>query len=223
MVKIQVNSQGKAYYTSAGKVLLAPEGGSTDKYKVGDRVTDDSDNPVGTVSSIFTDGNGDRYAVVCLDAVHRLASGNWCTNVSSVVPDLPIYYTDQWGPWESKETATYNTQKILNYCHAHGYTSAACSHCRSKVFTIDGKGYAGQLPNVIELNDIMRNHTAINTADPTASSYSSVDLSIGRYWWSSNQSYNSLVWEARDAGFISIGATTQLRGVIPVLEIPLED
>ena len=28
MVKIQVNSQGKAYYTSIGKVLLAPEGGS---------------------------------------------------------------------------------------------------------------------------------------------------------------------------------------------------
>ena len=27
MVKIQVNSQGKAYYTSAGKVLLAPESG----------------------------------------------------------------------------------------------------------------------------------------------------------------------------------------------------
>lgn len=26
MIKIQVNSQGKAYYTSAGKVLLAPEG-----------------------------------------------------------------------------------------------------------------------------------------------------------------------------------------------------
>ena len=29
MVKIQVNSQGKAYYTSNGKVLLAPEGGSS--------------------------------------------------------------------------------------------------------------------------------------------------------------------------------------------------
>ena len=29
MVKIQVNSQGKAYYTSAGKVLLAPETGNT--------------------------------------------------------------------------------------------------------------------------------------------------------------------------------------------------
>ena len=67
-------------------------------------------------------------------------------------------------------------EKIIDYCSSSGATSGACNHCRSKSFAIDGTTYYGQLPNMIELNDIIRNHTALDTADPTASSYSSVNF-----------------------------------------------
>ena len=209
----------------ANTVASIPAGGSGsgDKYKVGDRVNDDSDNPVGTVSSIFTDGNGDRYAVVCLDAVNRLASGTWCSDNTTIVTDLPTYNKEQWGPWEAKETATYNTQKILDFCAANNYTSEACSHCRSKSFTIDGTTYYGQLPNLIELYDIVRNHTALNNADPTASSYSSVNFSTGLSWWSSSQYSSNNAWSTGMMGDMIGSIKNKKSNVVPVLEIPLEE
>lgn len=207
-------------YTGLGEVTVDVTG--SDKYKVGDRVNDDSNNPVGTVSSIFTDGDGQRYAVVCLDAQYRLASATWCSNNSTTVTGLPIYSTDQWGPWEAKETATYNTQKILDFCNANGYISEACNHCRTLSFTIDGTTYYGQLPNMIEVNDIVKNHTAINTADPTAGSYSSVDFSIGRRSWSSSQCSIDNAWNARYDGNLANVNKTTIGGVVPVLEIPLD-
>lgn len=219
---IAVQDTNTTYKTTLADVKAYCGGGSGgDAYKVGDRVTDDSDNPVGTVSSIFTDGNGDRYAVVCLDAVNRLASGTWCSSQTTVT-DLPIYSTAKWGPWEAKETATYNTQKILDFCTTNGYTSGACSHCRSKSFTIDGTTYYGQLPNMTELNDIQRNHTAINTADPTAGSYSSVNFSTGRNGWSSSQHSSGNAFLVGESGGVSYNNKTTAFGVIPVLEIPLD-
>lgn len=192
----------------------------TKKYNLLDRVKDDSNNEIGTVSGFFTDANNVEYAVVCLDAQYRLASGVWMSS-NKTVTDLPLYSTAQWGPWEAKETATYNTQKILDYCAANSYTSSACTHCRSKSFTIDGTTYYGQLPNVIELNDIVRNHTAINTADTTAGSYSSVDFSTGRERWSSCQFMDTRAWSAGGSGGINNASSKSMSyGVIPVLEIP---
>ena len=192
----------------------------TKKYNLLDRVKDDSNNEIGTVSGFFTDANNVEYAVVCLDAQYRTEDVTWCSNTSTVVTDLPIYSGSQWGPWEAKETATFNTQKILDFCTANGYTSGACSHCRSKSFTIDGTTYYGQVPNMLEINDIVRNHTAINIADTTASSYSSYDFSEGRLAWSSSQYSNTRAWIASKFGAMQ---NTEKNGpyfVVPVLEIP---
>jgi len=196
-------------------------GGTSGKYQLLQRIKDDNNNEIGTVSGFFSDANNVEYAVVCLDAQYRLDSAAWCSNNSTTVTNLPTYSTDQWGPWESKETATYNTQKILDFCNANSYTSEACSHCRSKSFTIDGVTYYGQLPNMIELYDIVRNHTALNTADPTASSYSSVDFSTGRSVWSSSQESNLYVWSAASHGGMSHYSRSFTFGVVPVLEIPV--
>ena len=186
-----------------------------DKYKVGDRVTDDSDNPVGTVSSIFTDGNGDRYAVVCLDAVNRLASGQWLSSLTAV-SGIPQYSSQL--VWSAPETATTNTSAIL----ATG-TSSACSHCRSKSFVIDGITYEGQFPNLLELSQILNQRAIINTQDPTASTYSSLIIPSNTAVWSSSQYDSTNGWDIYSNGAVYGGPKNESIFVIPVLEIPLED
>ena len=200
-----------------GTVITPP----TKKYNLLDRVKDDSNNEIGTVSGFFTDANNVEYAVVCLDAQYRLASGKWYSSTSETVTNLPNYNDTTWGPWEAKETATFNTQKILDSCAESGDTSTACSHCRTLSFTVDGTTYYGQLPNMIELYEIVRNHTAINAKDTTASSYSSVDLASIKNIWSSSQFSNNYAWFACSAyGDFSIDDKRYDNMVIPVLEIP---
>ena len=220
---IAVQDTNTTYKTTLADVKAYCGGGSGgDKYKVGDRVKDDSNNDVGTVSSIFTDGNGDRYAVVCLDAVNRLASGQYLSSNENVT-DLPEYQ-DQL-VWSAPETATTNTTAILadvTAYAAYGYTSTACSHCRSKTFTIDGVTYAGQLPNIIELTQIFINRTIINDNDPTASTYSSLIIPSDEVTWSSTQNdyYNGCaIGYGGSSGYPKDSPCF----VCPVLEIPLED
>lgn len=229
---IAVQDTNTTYKTTLADVkAYCGGGGSADKYKVGDRVNDDSNNPVGTVSSIFTDGNGDRYAVVCLDAVNRNRSTRYLYN-SGTVTGLPIYGQSTWGPWGATETATFNTQKILDYCAANNTDSSSCTHCRSKSFIIDGVTYYGQLPNVIEVMEIMKNFQLINNQDPTASTSSTTNFSTGRNMWSSTQSaqYATSTSSSNAAFYGYFGGTIQDKtkgdnGVfaVPVLEIPLED
>lgn len=219
MVKIQVNSQGKAYYTSAGKVLLAPEGGSSGKYSLLERISDDSNNEIGTVSGFFTDANDVEYAVVCLDAQYRLANGTYCSNAGTAVTDLPMY--SSWAIWEAKETATFNTQKILDFCTAGGYTSTACTHCRSKSFTIEGTTYYGQLPNLVELVDICKNYTAIQSADTSVSKYSSLGFPrTSDRTWSSSQYNSAYGWDVTNYGNMRSDGKAANYFVAPVLEIP---
>ena len=219
MVKIQVNSQGKAYYTSAGKVLLAPEGGSSGKYSLLERISDDSNNEIGTVSGFFTDTNDVEYVVVCLDAQYRLAQGTYCSNTSTAVTGLPMY--SSWAIWEAKETATFNTQKILDFCTAQSATSTACTHCRSKSFIIDGTIYYGQLPNIVELVDICKNYTAIQSADTSVSQYSSLGFPRrSDRTWSSSQYTSTSGWAVSNGGSTGIYNKTTNYFVAPVLEIP---
>ena len=195
--------------------IITQGGGSSDKYKVGDRVNDDSNNPVGTVSSIFTDGNGQRYAVVCLDAVNRLTSGRFS---EVAVTGIPIYQNQT--VWSASETAKTNTDAIL----AAGI-STACSHCRSKSFTIGGVSYYGQLPNVNELTQIFAQRAIINNQDPTASSYSSLIIPTNAtYIWSSTlYSSDYYNWGINSQGVCTWIPKTNNGFVIPVLEIPLEN
>lgn len=215
---IAVQDTNTTYKTTLADVKAycgaAPAG---DKYKVGDRVKDDSDNPVGTVSSIFTDGNGDRYAVVCLDAVNRSTDGAQYLSSNAEVSGIPSY-TNQL-VWSAPETSTTNTTAIL----ATG-TSSACTFCRSKTFTIGGVSYAGQLPNLNELTQIFMQRTMINSQDPTATSYSSKIVPTGRQSVSSNQYNNNNCFYISAQG---MATTTQkseyVYFTVPVLEIPLED
>lgn len=219
---IAVQDTNTTYKTTLADVKAYCGGGSGgDAYKVGDRVKDDSDNDVGMVSGFFTDGNGDRYAVVCLNAVDRLEGGQYLSS-SDNVNDIPNY--TNLAVWSAPETATTNTTAIL----ATG-ASSACTHCRSKTYTIDGVAYFGQLPNIAELVDVFRMRIKINTDDPTASSYPTLIIADGSgggatgNWLSSTQNNQYNMWRTTLDGNIQAGTKTQSNfRVAPVLEIPLE-
>lgn len=208
----------------ASAINSIPSGGSTGKYKLLDRVKDDSNQEIGTVSGFFTDANDTEYAVVCLDAQYRLASAAWSSSGNSVT-NLTEYsmngaavdliantYTD---------TATSNCDKILAWCTAGGYTSAAVSHCRSKSFVIGGTTYYGQLPNLCELFYICANRAEISNADTSKSSYSSLDIATIpiRLWSSSQFSFNNAWTITANGGLGAVNKTTTYP-IVPILEIP---
>lgn len=199
-------------------------GGSSGKYKLLDRVKDDSNNEIGTVSGFFKDANDVEYAVVCLDAQYRLASAEWTSSYGTVT-NLPSYamncaaidllsnkYTD---------TATSNCDKILAWCSANNYTSAAVSHCRSKSFVIGGTTYYGQLPNLCELYNICINRNEISNADTSKSSYPTLDIAtLNSRPWSSTQYGANSVWLFATNGSVTYTTKSNTYFIIPVLEIP---
>ena len=200
-----------------GNQLISPMivSGSTPsgKYQLLQRIKDDSNNEIGTVSGFFTDANDVEYAVVCLDAQYRLANGRW-TSASGSVTNLPLY--NDASIWTSTDTATFNTQKIIDFSN----TSTACNHCRSKSFLIGGITYYGQLPNLVELVDIFRNRIDINSADITASSYPSVIIPLSTRTWSSNQLSDIYAILISSNGLPSATYRTNDYLTCPVLELP---
>lgn len=195
-----------------------PTGGPATKakYNIGDRVYDIGNNDIGVVYCFYTDENNVEYAVVCLNAEHRLASLQWAS-VNSSVTNMPSYTTLNSGAFGiGTETATVNCTLILA-----SKTSTAVSHCRSKSFIIDGITYYGQLPNVCELSKMFAMHYWIYANDPTASSAgTSLNFAYWNYAWSSSQSDNSYGWSINGQGQAARDSKTNKYFVAPVLEIP---
>jgi hypothetical protein len=192
-------------------LVNVPAGGPAThkKYSVLDRVYDDGGSAIGTVSGFFTDKNGVEYAVVCLDAIYRATSVQWTSAIGNVT-NMPLY--NNWTIWEAPATATENTTLILA-----SKTSSACTHCRQYSFVIDGTTYYGQLPNIIELTDIARHRTAINTADTSGGS---IAIATNNTYWSSSQNANSTSFCVVNTGNVSIINKTSNNYACPVLEIP---
>ena len=214
LVTLNVTENGTYTATSSlisgyGTITVnVPSGGTPThkKYSLLDRVYNDANAPIGTVSGFFTDKNDVEYAVVCLDATYRNSSAQWASATGDVT-NMPLY--GNWTIWEAPETATENTTLILA-----SKTSSACTHCRSKSFTIGGVTYYGQLPNIIELIDIARHRTAISTADTSGGS-----ITINDSYWSSSQYNFSSSWYINNGGIYTNNKTNNYY-VCPVLEIP---
>ena len=184
------------------------------------RFKDDSNNVIGTWFCNFIDGNGTKYKVICLDAQYRKASGQWCS-MRDTVTNLPLYANMYSAcPYTAPETATTNTQLILNYCSAHNYTSSACTHCRSNSFTINNTVYYGQLPNLYEVTQIALNYATLNSMDTTASSYTSLNFGAARDIWSSTQTTYFNAWCLNKEGYIYYQQKMANYLTVPVLEIP---
>ena len=184
------------------------------------RFKDDNNNEIGTHYMNFQDGNGNVFKVILLDAQYRLASAQWCSYSSKTVTNLPQYSNlVTSNVWVATETATFNTQKILDFCTSGGYTSSSCSHCRSMSFTIDGVIYYGQLPNWLQVLYLAKHYNDFDTLDTSASSQSSLNFSSSRDIWTSSQYNISYGYSLRTYGYITDSKTIN-HFVAPVLEIP---
>lgn len=193
-------------------------GGGGGKYSLFDRVRYDNGSEIGTVGTFFTDANGVEYAVVVLDKNNR-SRAQWSTT-SEVVTDLPELKTSA-EFLSNRDTATYNTQKILDWCNANGYTSEACNYCRNKRFKIDGTIYHGQLPNIFELFNILTNYLVIDAADTHSGSNTLASMLVDSFW-SSSQNGSSRAWIISNFSLLNNSGIKTITKIwtVPVLEIP---
>lgn len=215
MAKLVIGTSNQAVIPSIIKQVEVPM--PTGKYSLLDRVVDDSNNSIGTVVGFHTDDNDVEYAVVCLDAAYRLAQGQYLSS-NIRVSGIPNYNNQT--VYEAPETATTNCDAILQTAQSGGYTSSAVSHCRAQTFTIDSVSYAGQLPTLVELLKIFEHRTKVNTADPTASQYSSLIVPTRTRCVTSNQFGTYEPWVLNDNGTATTGTKNSNSMVLPVLEIP---
>lgn len=188
------------------------------------RIIDDNNNEIGTWFMNFTDSNGNVFKVICLDAQYRTTPTIWCSNTSSLVTNMPIYHEGYSGWWydDAKETATENTQLILDYCAANNRTSTACSHCRSLSFSIGGVTYYGQLPNMREVFEMWHHRVGIESMDTSASTSTSTNFSTNRLIWASTQYNTGSGWYLTDTGLVyDMSKNTNAFAACHVLEIPL--
>lgn len=201
-------------------VVNVPSGGpaSHKKYKLLDRVYEDvNGDAIGTVVGFHYDANDVEYAIVALDAVYRLAQGQYLST-NTAVANLPNYSNG--GIYGAKETATFNCDKILAQATTSGLTSTAVSHCRAQTFTIAGDSYAGQLPTLMELLKVMEWRAEVNTADPTATANPTLIVPNNQNMWASSQYNTSLCWYINGSGSTSNNARSGSCFVLPILEIP---
>ena len=201
-------------------VVNVPSGGpaSHKKYKLLDRVYEDvNGDAIGTVVGFHYDANDVEYAIVALDAVYRLAQGQYLST-NSAVANLPNYSNG--GIYGAKETATFNCDKILAQASTSGLTSTAVSHCRAQTFTIAGDSYAGQLPTLMELLKVMEWRAEVNTADPTATANPTLVVPNNQNMWSSSQYNTNYGWYVYNNGDASNNNKSANCFVLPILEIP---
>lgn len=185
------------------------------------RFSDDNGTEIGTHFMNFVDGSGNKYKVILLDAKDRSTYQVWL-NYSEAVTDMPIYNSLKTANiWDSKETATANTQLILDYCDSASRTSGACSSCRSKSFVVGGTTYYGQLPNYIELMYIAKHFNEFDALDSTSSSYSAKNFSSARRIWSSTQATSTRAGSlGLDSSLTTYDKSISDPMTCPVLEIP---
>ena len=112
MVKIQVNSQGKAYYTSGGKALVAPEGGTP-------VITSLSVTPTTSSQTITAPSGTDGYSPVNVSAVTSSIDANiQAGNIKKDVQILGVTGTYEGSGGGSKYGATAGT--FLGNVNANG-------------------------------------------------------------------------------------------------------
>lgn len=193
----------------------------TGRYRLLQRIKDDSNNEIGTVAGFFSDSNTE-YAIICLDAQYRNDSLAWCSSGSgSAFTNMDIYNNSVSSYWyNEKKTATDNTQAILDFAASKSWTSPACNACRALSFIIEGTTYYGQLPNMREVFEIWANRSDIESADTTAGSYSSLNFSTARRIWSSTQAQSLGAWFLSTVGGVSSIVRNNTYFVAPILELP---
>ena len=193
----------------------------TPTLKFGDRI----DNKA-TVAGEYSSNDGKKYAFAVLDAYYRGTDIAWSTGLYGIDSGLPNYSS---APTEqNKESATYNTDYILNNYSDKNIESF--SFCRNVGnLTFNDKTYNCQLPNAYELQQIFNMKTELDELDPTAETNSTKKLSnwgFGSEYtsvWSSNESNSGFSWGLDSGGSWGNVVKRTAFGVVPIIEIPISN
>ena len=179
---------------------------------------------IATVVGQYNSNDGKKYMFALLDSTYYTKTA-WATDLAYSDTGLPNYESSP--IYQNKESATYNTDYILNR-YASNLKREAFQHCRNAGnLTFNGQLYQFQLPNAYEVQQIYENRAKLYELDPTTSTNTSYNLANwnfnGTYdLWSSNEctSYNS--WRLDSNGSWGNYSKSAAYGVVPIIEIPLE-
>ena len=197
-------------------------GGSATVLHLYDRV----DNKA-TVAGFWTGGGGQRYAVCVVDAAYRVSRQLWSNQ--AVDTELPNY-TSESAALAAGESATYNTNVILNTYIPSNYPAfnAARNAC---TVMINDKTLKSCLPNAAELQMIWNDKATLDTYDTTLTEYP--DNSLTRWTiggnsnfyncWSSTENSASGGWYLSSSGSWGLGSSSSQCGVIPIIEIKVDE
>ena len=191
---------------------------SSGKYQLLQRIKDDTNTEIGTVSGFVKNSNDTEYAVVCLDAQYRTFGQFLSARDAVNIPNLNNWVSSYW--YSAKQTATENCDTILAFCNTNNYTSSGVSNCRTVSFTIGGVTYQGQLPTIRELFDITTHRAEIETLDTTATSYPSYNFSTARNCIVSSVYSGQYIFFFNTGGRMTDAVTTQSGTCVTVLELP---
>ncbi len=186
--------------------------------KFGDRI----DNKA-TIVGTFESNDGKKYAFAVLDSAYY-GQHNWASGLNGTDTGLPNYATED-EVLVAKESATYNTDYILN--NYSDKETEAFAYCRSiEPLNFNGKIYNCQLPNAYELKQIYNNSEKLYELDPTTSTNASYNLANWEFngvsdVWSSNECNSDSSWELQSVGVPYNYTKNGPLGVIPIIEIPL--
>ena len=202
-------------------------------YSLGDRIGN-----IATFVCYFNSTNPEtnvdtKYAVFVLDAKYR-GRAQLVSGANAYQNLMPRYYfTDMATALTRKESATWNTDTIINGAPTYSETCPAFTLCRQVSININGQTYQGQLPNMYELYQIRANKETLDTFDPTLSDYPNNSLSN---WNMGDTSGYNYIFQSQyeipnnnpaNIELLTKTGTTYTRltsssGVIPVFEIPVE-
>lgn len=180
-----------------------------------------------TVAGFYTDGNGTTYAVCVVDAQYRSGNGMaWATNDEYRTDTiLPNYDWDD--VINCNESATYNTDMILNTYSANDFPAFNFARNACEI-TFNNATFRTQLPNIKELQILYNARNVLDNLDPTLNNYSERSLSIFKCGgnsgiWSSNEQSGNNAWQYYPNGSYDYngGKYTTDFGVCPIIEIPV--
>lgn len=206
------------------KIDVTPDAPTIDPsaLKFGDRI----DNKA-TVVGTYDSNDGKTYVYAILDAQYRGANIAWSTNlgINRIDTGLPNYSSVP--AEQNKESATYNTNYILNdYSAVEAFTF--CRNIESLRF--NDKQYSCQLPNCYELQQIYNKKSELDALDPTATTNSTKKLSnwgFGSQYalvWSSNERDSERSWLIDSSGLGKYSnKNNDTYGVCPIIEIPISN
>lgn len=212
-------------------VNMLPESSTDGVYVFGDRI--------GGCATFFTyfdsinpnTQEAQKYAVFVLDATYRNSGASWGTMNEDTV--LPNYYTDYYNDWTSaynaKESATFNTQAILdNYTVSsssyQAFYYAKNPNGNSLIINVNGNNYSPELPNTFEVATLLNYTAQLDALDPTlingTGTISLEGLKTNGSIWTSNELSSQKSYGYDYTGYRNMSKGTNC-GIVPVFEIPV--